>query len=167
MFVLTAFFTGHAQAESATSALAALGVPPEDISVFPRRVAHARDIAVRASNKAFVGASAGAVLGSALAAVIGSIAGAGALVVPAFESVMTGSVVAAFAFAGAGGGLGLLVGSIIGARFRELEVRIFADAFRTGGVLVAVRCPPAIMVAATQVLKVRGASLVYKSNAPR
>jgi hypothetical protein len=164
MLVLTAFFPGQAQAESALVALAALGVPSDDVSVFPRRRALSKDVGLHATSKAAEGIAMGAVSGIVLGALIGYVAAAGALVVPVIGSVFAGPIVASLAFAGIGSGFGIVVGSIIGARFPELEARLADDAQAVGGALVTVRCTQVVARVLTQTLEQRGASFVHQSS---
>jgi hypothetical protein len=165
--VLTAFFPGRAQADSALAELGSLGVLPDEISVIPKNVAHAEDLGIRAATKASEGAAIGAIAGGLLGALTGAMAAAGAIVVPAAGSVLAGPVVAALSGAGAFGALGVVVGALLGARVPEFEARLLEDAVNMGGSLVAVRVAPGLIDRIERVLESQGGCLVRRTAAER
>ncbi len=84
------------------------------------------------------------------------------IVVPGLGSVVGGPLVAAFAGAGAAGTLGVLVGAGLGARLPEYEADYLEDAVRTGGALIAVRCPAARVSGVEEILTVSGARAIRR-----
>jgi len=163
MKILTAFFSGRAQAEGAVSRLLSLGLTTDEISVIPKHVGHPDDLGLYAASKASEGMALGAVAGGLLGALAGAIAAAGAIVIPGTGSVVTGPLVAALAGAGAVGAIGTALGGIIGTRYPEFEARYLDDAVGMGGALLAVRCPPATASRIERVLESSGARLLKRA----
>jgi len=165
--VLTAFFLRRAQARGAHARLVQHGVPSDAIRVLPKEVNHLDDIGVRVTSKASEGAALGAVLGGLVGALAGALAASGALIIPGAGTVLAGAVVAALAFAGAGGCVGTLLGAVIGACLPEYEAAYLDDAVQRGGALLAVRCLEDRVRSVQEILVTSGARRVRRGTARR
>lgn len=162
--ILTAFFPGRAQADTALAELNTLGVRPDQISVIPKQVAHAEDLGIHATHKAAEGAALGALTGGLLGALTGAMAGAGAIVVPSAGSILAGPIVAALSGAGALGALGLTLGALLGSRVPKFEARLLEDAVHMGGSLIAIRVPPTLAERIERTLESQGACLLRRTQ---
>lgn len=162
--ILTAFFSGRAQAEEALAALLESGVPPGDISVIPKHVGHRGDLGLRVTSKASEGAALGAAAGGLLGGILGALGAAGSLVVPITGSVLAGPIVAAAAGAGALGALGIAMGGFVGSRRTAFEASLLDDAIAMGGSLVAVRAAPAAVATIERILAARGARYMRRDE---
>ena len=156
---LVGFFDTRIQAESAVSALEAIGVPRADISVVFRDEQnlvsneHADvtgnpetgDVTVGAAHvasKAGESAGKGSVVGGTVGAVLGALAAtATAIAIPGLGILIAGPIAGALAGAGAGGLTGGLLGAFVGAGIPETTAQEYETGIHSGGVVVIADVP--------------------------
>lgn len=163
--VLVAFFPHRIQARAALRELAAIGMPPSDLSLLPNDDLRPDDLALTTESKASEGAAIGFLLGALAGALGGGVVAAGSLVVPRLDLVLAGPIVASLAAAGALGAAAALAGAIVGAAIPEFEVRYLENAIVRGGSLLAVRCPAQRAHRVVQVLESTGGRCIRNRRA--
>jgi len=169
--VAVALFASAAHVPAVVDELLARGIDRDAVSVVSRTseaqiaesaIAESETDADRAS-----GVAAGAGAGAAVGGLGGLLLGLGALAVPGIGPVLAaGPVAAALAGAGLGAAAGGVVGSLTGLGIAEDDARLYAEALRRGGTLVAVRGDEAQAGMAAEVMAARGAEDV-KEHAER
>ena len=165
--VLTAFFSGRAEAVGALGRLLSLGLAAEDIRMIPKPPCQLDDIGLTIRSKASEGAALGAVGGGLLGGLIAALVAGGALIVPGLDAFFAGPLVAALAGAGAAGAAGTMLGAAVGARLPEYEARYLEDAVDSGGALLAVRCPASACRTVEEALSKSGCCSIRKTRPRR
>jgi hypothetical protein len=138
--ICTAFFPIRTAAEDACVRLCALGIARDELSILPKQVDHPSGVGIALGTKAAEGAAIGTVLGTIFCGAAGAVAAGGAILVPAFGSVLVGPIVAGLAAAGVGAAIGAVIGAAVGLRIPEYEATYLDDAIAIGGALITVRC---------------------------
>ena len=147
-----------AAAEHAVDALTKSGFPISDISLLVPESMGSKDMRTGKASKAPEGAAAGATSGAVLGGTLGLLAGIGALAIPGVGPfIAAGPIMAALAGLGAGGAIGGLTGSLIGAGIPEFEAKRYEGRIQKGGILLSVHCDTSVEIdQAKEVLKRTG-----------
>lgn len=136
--VTTGLFDSPADAARAIDALAARGVPTEDISLVASDRVDKSTFGVRTQSKMPEGAAIGGGAGGAIGALVAGFTAVGAVATGGAGLLVAGPIVAALAGGGAGAAAGMGIGALIGAAIPEHEVKHYQDALDKGAVLVGV-----------------------------
>lgn len=139
MSVITATFKTREAAVSAIQQLENAGVNEDQISLVVTDETRGRSFNIDEGTKADEGAAAGATFGGIVGGVLAALAGAGAIVFPGVNLIVSGALVAGLAGAGAGAATGGLVGLLVGAGIKEHEAKIYENEVKTGAILLAVK----------------------------
>lgn len=132
-------YSDQTSVTEAIEALKAAGFRSTDISVLYPDNLGSKDFGHEKHTKAPEGAVAGGGSGAVVGAAIGWLAGAGALMMPGFESLAAaGPVMGMLSGMGVGVTLGGLAGAVAGASVPEYEAKRYEGRIRTGGILVSV-----------------------------
>jgi hypothetical protein len=161
--VAVGLFGSAARVRAVIDELVAHGIERDAISIVSRSSAEADatgqavvESETDADRASDVAAGAGA--GAALGGLGGLLLGLGALAVPGIGPVLAaGPLAAALAGAGLGAAAGGIVGSLTGLGIAEDDAKLYAEALRRGGTLVAVRAEEGQARTAAEVMAAGGA----------
>jgi len=159
-------YSSRSAAEDAIDQLRTAGFRVEDISVLLPENLGSKDLRTEKSTKAPEGATTGATSGAVIGGTLGLLAGIGTLAIPGVGPLIAaGPIMAALAGIGAGGAVGGLAGSLIGAGFPEYEARRYECRVSKGGILLSVHCDDSNWVKkAKQILDQTGAEDVASTG---
>lgn len=138
MPMVSAIFRSYEESSAAIVALENAGVTAEQTSLVMTDEARGKHFKLLESSKVDEGAAAGAGVGGLLGAIAGLVAGAGAIVIPGLNLIVTGTIIAGLAGLGAGAATGGVLGGLIGAGIPEHEAKLYDKEIRAGNVLVSV-----------------------------
>jgi hypothetical protein len=155
MKTVTGLFDDYTDASAAVSALEALGVSSNDISIVSNNVdnRHKADDS-NAAEGAGTGAGVGAVVGGAG----GLLTGLGLMAIPGVGPVvaagwLAATAVGAVAGAVAGGAAGGLIGAMTSSGVPEEHAHVYAEGVRRGGTLVTAKVEDTLQLEAEAILK--------------
>lgn len=134
-----ATFDSSTNAEAALDHLFAQGFGSNEVAVLVGDRARGRHFAIDAKHKFPEGAALGGVIGGIVGALAAGLTAAAGVSIPGLEAITEGSVIAAFAGAGAGGLLGWLIGGLAGLGFDEHEAKLVDGDAKDGHIVLGVR----------------------------
>ena len=135
----TAVFNTRIEAESALRKLEHAGFTKDDVTMLVSEETRGKHFGIKEGSKAEEGAAAGATIGGLAGGLFLALASAGTLLIPGLNLVVSGAVIGGLAGLGAGAVAGGLIGSLVGLGIPEHEAKLYEDAVRKGGILLAVR----------------------------
>jgi hypothetical protein len=150
----TGLFDDYSDARAAVSALEAIGIPSDDISIVSNNV----DERQTGDTNAAEGAGTGAGIGAAVGGVGGLLTGLGIMAIPGVGPVVAAgwlAATAAGAAAGAvaGGAAGGIIGAMTESGVPEEHAHVYAEGVRRGGTLVTARVEENLYAEAEAVLR--------------
>jgi hypothetical protein len=118
------------------------------------------------TTKAPEGAATGGTIGGIIGGSLGLLAGIGMLAIPGMGPfIAAGPIISALSGSGVGGGLGLLIGSIVGAGIPEYEAKKYEAGLKQGNILISVAArSDELADRAYEIMKKGGAKDLSKSS---
>lgn len=155
--LVTGIFKNRSNAMLAVEDLIRHGFPQEDISVMLPDTATGREFFTVPATKAPEMGMFGTIIGGLLGAACFGLAAVGYSADP---TPIAEGTIAALAGAGAGGTIGMLVGSLVGMTIPEFESQMFSLDHRHGGLLVGVYTHPKRARESAKVMDAAGAKSI-------
>jgi hypothetical protein len=134
-----ATFDCSRKAEATLDRLFAQGFGIADVAVLMANRARGQHFAIDAKHKFPEGAALGGVVGGFIGAMVAGLAAATGMTVSGLEALDGGTIIAAFAGAGAGGLLGWLIGGLAGFGFDEHQAQLVEGDAKDGHIVLGVR----------------------------
>ncbi len=142
MKTMTRVYDTYDQAGEVVTALEALGIAHQDISIIANKSVSDMHEDVEDFDEGDVaeGAGTGAGIGAALGGGAGLLAGLGILAIPGLGPVVAAGWLAATALGAVGGAVaGGIVGTLVGLGVSQEDAHVYAETVRRGGTMVSVR----------------------------
>lgn len=136
--IITAVFDTRAAADSAIYKLEHAGFTEKEITLLVSEDTRGKHFGIEANSKASEGAATGAAIGGLAGAIGLALASAGTLLIPGLNLVVSGSLIGGLVGLGAGAATGGLIGALVGLGIPEHEAKLYEEAVRKGGILIAV-----------------------------
>ncbi|MFN7112770.1 MAG: hypothetical protein ACK4PK_00235 [Alphaproteobacteria bacterium] len=136
--VITAVFDTRAAADSAIYKLEHAGYSEKEITLLISEDTRGKHFGIETGSKAGDGAATGAAIGGLTGAIGLALASAGTLLIPGLNLVVSGVLIGGLVGLGAGAATGGLIGALIGQGIPEHEAKLYEEAVRKGGILIAV-----------------------------
>ena len=131
-------FNDRTTAEDAVHRLEALGIHERQISFMMSEAARGKYFRIKDKKHPDSGASVGPAYGGLIGIILGTIMAAGAIAIPGFNLIATGSMATALIGLGAGVIAGGVAGTLIGAGIPEHEAKVYEQELRNGKALIVV-----------------------------
>jgi hypothetical protein len=136
--VVTAVFDTRVESETALYKLEHAGFSDKEITLLVSEDTRGKHFGIEANSKAGDGAATGAAIGGLAGAIGLALASAGTLLIPGLNLVVSGALIGGLVGLGAGAATGGLIGALVGLGIPEHEAKLYEEAVRKGGILIAV-----------------------------